>query len=91
MATFTLSLWQKQGAIISLTCIFVIGMEHFVFIKDFVMQIDDGIHFNSRNECQKTTKWFGSSVGSSLARYARGPRFESRSDHVFSFPVTFGG
>ena len=36
--------------------------------------------------------WLGSSVVRVLARYARGPGFESRSGHVlFSSPVTFGG
>ena len=36
--------------------------------------------------------WLGSSVVRVLARYARGPGFESRSGHVlFTSPVTFGG
>ena len=35
--------------------------------------------------------WLGSSGVRVLARYARGPGFESRSSHVLSSPVILGG
>ena len=42
--------------------------------------------------CRRSTVWLGSSVVRVLARYARGPGFESWSGHVlFSSLVTFGG
>ena len=37
--------------------------------------------------CQRSTVWLGSSVVRVLARYARGPGFESRSGHVLVPPL----
>ena len=55
----------------------------------FVMQ---NVDMGKAYSCHRSTVWLGSSVVRVLARYARGPGFESRSGHVlFSSPVTFGG
>ena len=40
------------------------------------------------SKCQRSTIWLNTSV---VSRIARGPRFESRSDHDPPPPVTFGG
>ena len=37
--------------------------------------------------CRRSTVWLGSSVVRVLARYARGPGFESRSGHVLFPPL----
>ena len=49
---------------------------------------DSGTNLIKQGEIIRSTVWLGRSVVRVLAQYARGPVFESRSDHVLSPPLS---
>ena len=58
------------------------------FVVPSLFRADSGTNLIKQGEISKVGHWFNNSV---VSRIARGPGFESRSDHDFSSPVTFGG